>query len=63
MTEGVNEMFGKKKDLRLITLEKIKKQEKKDIVLADKKLSNLRKLVDEAKKKSNEYIKKEGTKD
>jgi hypothetical protein len=50
VTEGVNEMFGKKKDSRLIALEKIKKQEKKDNVLADKKLSNLRKRVDEAKK-------------
>ena len=63
MKEGVNELFGKKKDSRLIALEKIKKQEKKDNVLADKKLSNLRKLKDEAKIRSNEYIKKEETKD
>ena len=41
MTEGVNELFGKKKDSRLVALEKIKKQEKKDNVLGDKKLSNL----------------------
>ena len=50
MTEGVNELFGKKKDSRLVALEKIKKQDKKDNVLSDKKLSNLRKRIDEAKK-------------
>ena len=56
-------MFGKKKDSRLIALEKIKKQEKKDNILAAKQLSNLRKRLDEAKEKSNKYIKKEETKD
>jgi len=61
--QGVNELFGKKKDSRLIALEKIKKQEKKDNILAAKQLSNLRKRLDEAKEKSNKYIKKEETKD
>jgi hypothetical protein len=50
VTEGVNEMFGKKEDSRLIALEKIKKQEKKDNVLADKKLSSLYKRLEEFKK-------------
>ena len=43
-------MFGKKKDPRLKALEKIRKQEKKENDLADKKLSNLYKRLEEFKK-------------
>jgi len=43
-------MFGRKKDPRLKALEKIKKEEKKENDLVDKKLSNLYKRLEEFKK-------------
>ena len=43
-------MFGRKKDPRLKELEKIKKEEKKENDLVDKKLSNLYKRLEEFKK-------------
>lgn len=49
-TEGVKKIFGKKKDARLKALDKIKKQEKKENDLVDKKLSNLYKRLEEFKK-------------
>jgi len=43
-------MFGEKKDPRLIALDKMKKQEKKENDLVDMKLSNLYKRLEEFKK-------------
>ena len=43
-------MFGKKKNPQLKALEKEMKQEKKENDWVDKKLSNLYKRLDEAKK-------------
>jgi len=43
-------LFEKKEDPRLKALEKIRKQEKKENDLVDKKLSNLYKRLEEFKK-------------
>ena len=49
-------MFGKKKNPQLKALAKEMKQEKKENDLVDKKLSNLYKRLDEAKKTNNDIV-------